>query len=82
MKKFLADLFKNVNNEAWDLARILSGLGFLSIIILAVYRVHAGQEVGLKDLSGALMEVLIGSGLIIGAKDAVRAHAQSKGADT
>jgi hypothetical protein len=75
MGKFIADLFKSVGNKAWDLARILAGLAFFSIIALAGYRTYSGQEVALKDLSGALMEVLIGSGLIIGAKDVAAAHA-------
>lgn len=78
MKQFLADLFKNVGNKAWDLARVLSAIGFFSVIVLAGYRIHSGQEVGLRDLSGALMDILIGAGLIIGAKDVAAVHASPK----
>lgn len=74
--KFLKDLFMGVGNTAWDLARILSTLGFFSVIALAVFQVYTKQTVTLHDLSSSLMDILIGSGLIIAAKDVAGAHAQ------
>lgn len=78
MKQFFYDLFKGIGNKAWDLARILSTIGFFSVIVLAVYQVHSKQPITLHDLSSSLMDILIGSGLIIAAKDVAGAHAQAK----
>lgn len=77
MKQFFYDLFKGVGNKAWDLARILSTIGFFSVMILAGFQVYTGQAVSLHDLSSSLMDILIGSGLIIAAKDVAGAHAKS-----
>ena len=78
MKQFFYDLFKGIGNKAWDLTRILSTIGFFSVIVLAVYQVHSKQAITLHHLSSSLMDILIGSGLIIAAKDVAGAHAQAK----
>lgn len=80
MKKFLADLFKNVGNDAWDLARILSALSVISVMAMGGYKIYAGQQLSLSEYANGLMTVMAGCAIFIGAKDVARAHAQSKGA--
>ena len=75
MKPPLSNIFKGVGNQDWDLARILSSIGFLAVITLAAFQVYTMQPVSLHDLSGSLRDILIGSGLIIAAKDVAVAHA-------
>jgi hypothetical protein len=78
---FFADLFTNVTNEAWDLARILSAWGVLSVSMLAGYKIFKGQELSLSEYAQAMMTVFTGCALFIGAKDVARAHSIKKDAD-
>lgn len=81
MKKLLRDLFMNVGNEAWDLARILSTWGVLSVSLLAGYKVFKEQPLSLSEYAQAMMTVFTGCALFIGGKDLARAHAAKKAAN-
>lgn len=76
---FWADLLCGIGNSYWDLARILSALAFLSIVLLAIYRIHEGQIPTLSEYADAIMKVFAGCVVFIGGKDAARAY--SKGAE-
>ena len=78
MKKLLRDLFMNVGNEAWDLARILSTWGVLSVSVLASYKIYKGLDVSIGEYAQAMMTVFTGCALFIGAKDVARAHAAKR----
>ena len=76
---FWADLFCTVDNQHWDLARILSAWATLSVSLLAAYKLYQNQELNIAEYATAMMTVLGGSAVFIGAKDIARA--KSKGAE-
>jgi hypothetical protein len=76
---FWADLFTTVCGCHWDLARIMSGLAFLGLNALAVFRASEGQIPTLLEWSTANVTLLTGCAIFISAKDTARAFA-TKGA--
>lgn len=73
---FLADLFCNVKNTHWELARVLSAWAVISTSAIAFYKLFQGQELELTSYATAMMTVLGGSAVFIGLKDGVRSHAE------
>jgi hypothetical protein len=74
-----ADLFCGIGNTYLDLARILSGIAFLGVNMLAVYRAIQGEPPTLADYASANLQVLTGCAIFIGGKDVARSIA-TKGA--
>ena len=81
MKKtgILADLFCGIGNAYWDLARILSAAAFLGLHLLVAYRLAEGQLVTLNEYSEAVLKLLAGCAIFIGAKDYARAKSLQEG---
>lgn len=73
--KFFRDLFTGVSNQSFELARVLSAWTVLSTSALAGWKVYSGQDVSLNDYATAMMLVMGGCAVFIGAKDTARAHA-------
>lgn len=78
---FLADLFTTVCNCRWELGRILSGIAFLGVNLLALYMVKQGNPPTLKEYTEAHLALFAGCALFIGGKDAARAYALKQGAE-
>lgn len=74
MGKFVRDLFTNVGNEHWELARVLSFWTVMSTSALAGWKVYTSQPLSLNEYASAMMLVLGGCAVFIGAKDVARAH--------
>lgn len=79
---FWADLFTTADNQHWDLARILSAWGVISVSLLAAYKIYKGLDVSIGEYAQAMMTVFTGCALFIGGKDAARAFAIKKGEQT
>lgn len=73
--KFLADLFKGVGNQAWDLARIAAAWAIFSTSGIALYKIYAGQDLAITEYATAMMTVLGGCAVFIASKDVAKAHA-------
>lgn len=74
MRQFIADLFKGPGNKAWELARLASAWAIFSTSGIAIYKIYAGQDVPLESYANAMMLVLGGCAVFIGAKDISRAQ--------
>lgn len=72
---FWKDLFYGIGNGYADLARILSGIAFLGVNLLAIYRASQGEIPTLSDYASANLQVLTGCAIFIGGKDVARSIA-------
>lgn len=75
---FWADLFTTVCNCHWELGRILSGVAFLGVNLLALYMAYKGNPPTLDQYTEAHLKLFTGCALFIGGKDAARAFAIRK----
>ncbi len=74
--KFIRDLFMNVNNANWDLARIVGALGILMMLGGQVWNMLLGLplDLGPAGMGGGLAAVLGGAAALIYAKDRAKAE--------
>lgn len=72
--KLLRDLFSNVGNQHWELARVMAGWAVLSFSAAFIYAlVWRGAVPDWSDLGAGYGAVLLGAGALIGIKDVARA---------
>jgi len=78
VKKFLGDLFKGVNGQSWELARIMSAWAIISYSFAFLWALIRLQKVpDWASLGTGYGAVLLGAGAYIGIKDLARAQAAS-----
>lgn len=72
----LRDLFTNVTNKSWELARFMSAWAVASYSGAFIYAIAAkGVVPDWSDLGTGFGAVLLGAGALIGIKDVARAKA-------
>ena len=73
-----ADLFAGVNNEAWDLGRILSFLAMLPLFISAGWNLWRGEAIDISSLGVGIAAVVTACAVLIAAKDYTNTNAISQ----
>ena len=77
MGKLLRDLFSNVGNHSWELARFMAAWAVVSYSGGFLYALARGQTIEWSSLGTGFGAVLLGAGALIGIKDVARAKALS-----
>jgi hypothetical protein len=75
--KLLRDLFMNVGNNAWELARFMAAWAVGSYSAAFLYAAARGSSIEWASLGTGYGAVLLGAGALIGIKDIVRAKSLS-----
>lgn len=76
--RFLRDLFRNVTDTAWELARILSAWAVLSFSFAFLYALIVLEKVpDWASLGTGYGAVLLGAGAYIGIKDFTKAKSEA-----
>lgn len=81
--KLIRDLFMNIGNQQWELARFMAAWSLLSYSGSFLYALAAkGAVPDWSDLGTGYGAVLLGAGALIGIKDIARAKALSAGPES
>lgn len=76
MVKFLRDLFSTADNKAWEIGRVLTGLGAFSMIGLQIFAVVKGQPFSPSEFGLGFGGLAAGTGGLIAMKDRARTNSQ------
>jgi hypothetical protein len=74
VKKFISNLFTEVDNVTWDLTKVLAAISIIAAITLAVVAVvYKGQVFNMQDYGIGVAALFAGTGVAMGMKkDTVR----------
>lgn len=68
----LQDLFKGPGNVGWDLGRVMSAFGIVSLVGAQFHAIFMGQALDISAFGVAIAGVLGGAGALIALKDRAR----------